>query len=495
MLACLLAVCTLGIAEHANKVQDVHAEETVYASCDFSTKETGHTSYSDEWTYGADWKIKGGANNNAGWEFVKLGGKSASLINPNYIASASSIDEAISKVVVTTNVGNLSTAGSVTDWGVYVYSDADMTIEVDYVAGGSMTKSKSETFTFTPSKGDSWQSDSYYKVSFTIANTTTKNGVVWIDKVDFYSAGDVGGEDTPTTYTVSFNSNGGSAVSAISNVESGATVSTLPTPTKDGYRFLGWFTEGDVEFTTSTAVTGNITVTAKWEEVPTVVKHTVTFVSNGGSRVSSIQVVDGEEIPSDVVPTQYYYKFAGWYLDNDTFNSKAGAITSDVTVYAKWILSGEDYFNSTYVQCEQMLAFDYETVGEKLTFSNISLRVSFHVNMLVEDIVESGFFVSKSAIGLSDRKITEAPVGATKVVNTNKDETFVLNIDNIPLANCGDNIYFLPYAILEDGTMMVASGFSANVFDVADACNDSSVLTIEQKALVSALEDAILEAL
>lgn len=64
---------------------------------------------------------------------------------------------------------------------------------------------------------------------------------------------------------VSFQVNGGSAVSSI-NVINGSRV-TLPTdPTKTGYIFMGWFTDSELtnQFNTSTPITSDITLYAKW---------------------------------------------------------------------------------------------------------------------------------------------------------------------------------------------------------------------------------------
>jgi uncharacterized repeat protein (TIGR02543 family) len=76
----------------------------------------------------------------------------------------------------------------------------------------------------------------------------------------------VSGAPAPTTYTVTFDSQGGTAVTAITGIASGATV-TLPTaPTKTGYTFNGWFTAatGGTAFAASTAVTANVPVYAQW---------------------------------------------------------------------------------------------------------------------------------------------------------------------------------------------------------------------------------------
>lgn len=162
-------------------------------SADFTAKTAGGSSYKSEWTYG-NFTIVNAANNNKGWAYMKFGGKSAdiSTYNPCYVVSPK-VTVAISSIDVITNAGNL-TKGSVNSWGVYVYSDAEMTDEVDHVTGGTMTAQTAETLTLTPSNSaTSWPKDSYYKVYFDLANTTTTNGVVWIDKINWYEY-----EETPT---------------------------------------------------------------------------------------------------------------------------------------------------------------------------------------------------------------------------------------------------------------------------------------------------------
>src|SRR5690606_33883984 len=71
-------------------------------------------------------------------------------------------------------------------------------------------------------------------------------------------------------YTVTFDSHDGSAVAPITDIAKNATITLPAAPTRDGYTFVGWFTEenGGTEFTNLTPVTDNITVYAKWSEVP-----------------------------------------------------------------------------------------------------------------------------------------------------------------------------------------------------------------------------------
>ncbi|WP_339207621.1 S-layer homology domain-containing protein [Paenibacillus sp. FSL K6-3182] len=81
------------------------------------------------------------------------------------------------------------------------------------------------------------------------------------------------GTTAPANYTVTFNSNGGSDVSDLSNVTSGSTITAPITPAKTGYTFNGWYKEAAFKtawnFSTD-KVTGNITLHARWvENTPT----------------------------------------------------------------------------------------------------------------------------------------------------------------------------------------------------------------------------------
>jgi uncharacterized repeat protein (TIGR02543 family) len=76
-------------------------------------------------------------------------------------------------------------------------------------------------------------------------------------------------EPVEKTFTLTFNGNGGTPETTGEEVETGATLETLPTVTRDGYIFVEWNTESDGTgevFTTETAVAADMTVYALWEE-------------------------------------------------------------------------------------------------------------------------------------------------------------------------------------------------------------------------------------
>ena len=67
--------------------------------------------------------------------------------------------------------------------------------------------------------------------------------------------------------------------------------------------------------------------------------HTVTFDSQGGSAVASVQVLAGVRIPRPADPAREGYTFGGWYRDAAllmTWNFGTDAVTGDMTLTAKW---------------------------------------------------------------------------------------------------------------------------------------------------------------
>ncbi|MCI5791236.1 MAG: InlB B-repeat-containing protein [Clostridiales bacterium] len=138
-------------------------------------------------------------------------------------------------------------------------------------------------------------------------------------------------------YTVSFDSNGGSAVTSV-QVNDGDTVAVPAAPTKSGYNFVGWYSDSSYtnKWQFSTPVRSNITLYAKWEAQ--IAKYTVSFDSNGGSAVASVQVNDGDTVAVPADPTKSGYNFVGWYSDSFYTNrwQFTTPVRSNITLYAKW---------------------------------------------------------------------------------------------------------------------------------------------------------------
>lgn len=145
---------------------------------------------------------------------------------------------------------------------------------------------------------------------------------------------------TINTYTVRFDTAGGSSVPEQA-IDHGQKVTEPAAPTREGYTFTGWLLDGrPFDFTTS--VTGDLTLTAGWQEnePPAPVTHTVTFDSAGGSPVEPQTVADGAAAIDPGTPERDGYKFTGWLLDGEPFDFST-PITGDITLTAGWEESGE----------------------------------------------------------------------------------------------------------------------------------------------------------
>ena len=138
-------------------------------------------------------------------------------------------------------------------------------------------------------------------------------------------------------YTLAFDGNGGKASESSRKVQYGNQYGTLPTATRTGYAFQGWYTarSGGSQVSSSTTMeAANTTVYAHW----TVNTYTVSFDSNGGSNVPAQKVRYGSKASRPANPTRAGHTFQGWYTSRDGGSKYdfGTAVTGDVTLHAHW---------------------------------------------------------------------------------------------------------------------------------------------------------------
>ena len=89
----------------------------------------------------------------------------------------------------------------------------------------------------------------------------------------------------------------------------------LPTPTRNGYEFVGWTGERITTPQTSVKIpkgsTGNKAYTANWK----VIRYTITLVTNGGAVIASIRYTVEDSVTLPIPPDRPGYEFSGWVLD------------------------------------------------------------------------------------------------------------------------------------------------------------------------------------
>ena len=140
----------------------------------------------------------------------------------------------------------------------------------------------------------------------------------------------------PGIYMVTFNANGGAVTPAFGATGVGGRLSALPTPTRDGYFFEGWWTSeaGGAEITIDKVYSGNATIYARWTPI-----FKVTFNADGGivTPASGTTGAGGRlsELPT---PTREGYFFGGWFTER----AGGAAVTinyvysGNATIYARW---------------------------------------------------------------------------------------------------------------------------------------------------------------
>lgn len=156
------------------------------------------------------------------------------------------------------------------------------------------------------------------------------------------SGGGDGGGTTylPSTYTLSFDPNGGTLASGAS------------APVREGYTFNGWADSTGKPFAAGAAVSSNMTLYAQWiqnsggGQTP----YTITYDPNGGTLSAQ-----------GAAPAWADHTFLGWNPARDGSAAYPTTVSSDLTLYAQWREnSGDTPQPSSY-------AFQFELDGGTMT--------------------------------------------------------------------------------------------------------------------------------
>ena len=151
---------------------------------------------------------------------------------------------------------------------------------------------------------------------------------------DFY-------DDVPV---VSLSLNGGGSLNGASDeilVDRDAEYGSLPTPTRTGHTFDGWYTKatGGTKVTGSTTITTNSSHALYAHWIPNT--YTITFDPNGGScEIVSQTVTYGYAYGALPTPTLVGHIFQGWFTSptggNKILSDETFTALTNITVYAHW---------------------------------------------------------------------------------------------------------------------------------------------------------------
>jgi uncharacterized repeat protein (TIGR02543 family) len=283
-----------------------------------------------------------------------------------------------------------------------------------------------------------------------------------------------------TTYDVTFEVDGGSAVDAQTIID--GNLATQPTdPTKTGFEFAGWFSDAGLttSFNFSTPITQTTVVYAKWNSVQT---WTVTYDSDEGSAVASEVVNDGELATQPSDPTKDGFTFGGWYTDaglTTPFDFDNDVIVADITLYAKW---DEIAIDSVTVTA----SYTGTTTTNMTDGNNASL---INLDPLIFNVISTKRVNSPLHIGLNSAgqiRLYGSSDTNGNILTITIDSNYVITDISITTGTTGNALITADSSVLFDGNLpsgtVTYNNLSASSFDIKNTNSSTSqiyILSIE----------------
>lgn len=195
--------------------------------------------------------------------------------------------------------------------------------------------------TFDPDNGQgSFEEETTYGGTVATPTVPVKTGYTflgWYDSNDLpfnfseplYANASVTAKWQVITFTVTFNSDGGTAVPSQTVNYGGLASVPTPPPTKTNYAFAGWYDGNGNLYDFSTPVTANVNLTAHWESA-----YVIQFNANGGSPVPATQYIlpGGMITEPSPAPSRTGYDWNYWAYNNVEWHFATDAPSGDMTL-------------------------------------------------------------------------------------------------------------------------------------------------------------------
>lgn len=177
---------------------------------------------------------------------------------------------------------------------------------------------------------------------WTLKANTTNTYVRTITKQCQYCHEKIVEQEEKAGYCLSYDLNGGTGAEGTYNntyypPQDGNTATVAADPSRAGYVFAGWQDAAGNQYAAGNTVTvdRDITLTAQWNKLVTV---SFDLCGHGGANIPSQTFVSGNKASEPTAPKEDGWVFGGWYTEKGcqyrfSFDS---AVTSDITLYAKW---------------------------------------------------------------------------------------------------------------------------------------------------------------
>jgi len=181
--------------------------------------------------------------------------------------------------------------------------------------------------------------------------------------------------ETSTYYQISFETNGGSKINAVSVETEDFNIDDYVT-TKEGYRFDGWYDSKELSNLFDESLVSDVTLYARWVKT-----YTISFENLDGTLLQSYQVDEGTMPVFDEIPTYDSYTFDGWHTEiveatedatyratyiqtvDITFETNGGTLIDTITVNAETFTISD---LNNYITTKEGYQFDWWYLSESL---------------------------------------------------------------------------------------------------------------------------------
>lgn len=220
---------------------------------------------------------------------------------------------------------------------------------------------------------------------------------------------------------------------------------TIPTPTKTGYDFEGWYDNSGLTGTSITSISNNtnaiIDLYPKWNEK----SYNVSFNLDGGtlpggvSNPTSRKYTDSYNLPT---PIKIGYTFKNWHkssITGEVISSIPANTTDDISVYAEW---AANQYSISYNENGGIYVGGYSPVRNRSYDETVTLPTS--ANISKEYFVLTGWYDNDSFSG--------SPVTTIAANSLVGDKTYFAKWE-IDLAYAGTQVKLMFDSNGGDGTM------------------------------------------
>ena len=252
--------------------------------------------------------------------------------------------------------------------------------------------------------------------------------------------------------TVTWDANGGTVTPTTQTKIAGNDIDTLPTPSRQGFTFVGWFdtseATGGTRITATTTVPNNdVTYWARWNRMNDI---TVTWNANGGTVTPATQPkAPSTAIGTLPIPNRDGYTFMGWFdTSAGTGGTQIGANTivpnTNVTYWARWFVEMPPLDTTTNIIFEEfdrtVTAGTWFTITAIFTSENIEPTTST-IRWIDSPSVEFGemsiYGTKEHAIISVDVRLRQSSRISVSVVNSGRFQSEIIHVSSPPTCQMG----------------------------------------------------------